>query len=240
MSGCLTNHCAGSLEVRSVVQRWSLRWGKPAMAEVGRLGRLGLDGLDDEAEVLAVWRAQRDVAAMRAGGVRGEEAGGGVEILPAGLGELRGVRHDPDRGRDDVVAGPGLIGFDEADVVVGKVVVDGADDGPEDGGGDAAGDVVAIDVARHLRVAGMLVEVAFAVPERLAEGERVGRGIAAPAGAMHADDVDGVVDARDPCVISVAMFQSLLRSQSSEAMTLMEPRPLARRLARSSLYHWTL
>ena len=32
-------------------------------------------------------------------------------------------------------------------------------------GGDAAGDVVAIDVARHLGVAGMLVEVAFAVPD---------------------------------------------------------------------------
>ena len=42
------------------------------------------------------------------------QTGRGVEHLPARLGELRGVGGSPDRGRHDVVAGPGLPGVDQA------------------------------------------------------------------------------------------------------------------------------
>ena len=94
------------------------------------------------------------------------------------------------------MARPRLVAFHQSDVIVGQVVIDGADYRPVDGGGDFAARIVAVDVAGHLIEGQFFIKMAFTVPKRFSERHGVCRGIPAPSGTVGSDDVDGVVERR--------------------------------------------
>ena len=69
---------------------------KPRELEVLRLRAFCLDGFHDQAEVRVLRRLQRHITSMRARGVSAEESRCAVDVTPAGLRELGGMRHHPE------------------------------------------------------------------------------------------------------------------------------------------------
>src|SRR5207248_6105507 len=141
--------------------------------------------------------AQAHVAAV--GPVAAEVPGGGVEVPPAGRGELGGLRHDPRVLPDRVRTGPRLRGQRDAHRGERKVRGDRGDDRPVDVRGHLAVEVSAVDApGQGDRAVVVIVGAVLAGPDLLPGGDRVGRAGAValrapvPADVVRAEHVDGV------------------------------------------------
>ena len=139
-----------------------------------RLRGGGVHGLDDSAVGAGARRPQGHVAAV--GAVAAEEARGGVEVAPAGRGELRRVRHHPRVLADRVGARPRLRRERDAHRGERNVRRDRRDHGPVDVGRHLAIEVSAVDPARQIDAAEVvIVRTVLAGPDLLARRDRVGR-----------------------------------------------------------------
>src|SRR5205814_7996552 len=112
-------------------------------AERGRLRRRRPGGLDDGAVVAAVGRLERYEAAVVA--VAAQVPGRAVQVLPAGLGELRGVRDRPQLLAHAVRTGPWGVRLHQAVSRVGQRRVRGVDQVPVDQRGHPGVDVAPVE-----------------------------------------------------------------------------------------------
>ncbi len=169
-----------------------LTGGQPAGdAEVQRLGARRVHGLDDRAVVAVVRRLQRHVAAV--GAVPAEVTARRVEVLPAGGGELRGVRDRPQVLADGVPARPRLVGQHQPHRRPGDVRGDRGDEVPVEVGGHLAVEVDPVDAAgQWLGAVVVVLGTVLARPQRLAGVGDVGRN---SAGGLRAEVAAGVVGA---------------------------------------------
>ncbi len=134
--------------------------------------------LDHDGVVSIIGGFERDIAAV--GAVPAQVATGCIQVVPAGLGKLRRMRHDPDALGYIVGTRPGFMRFHQPGAWIGKSIIVGSDQVPVEIGHRSGVNIATIYSHRHRSCIIGILGAAFAGPQRFAQSPGICR-----AGAVH-------------------------------------------------------